>query len=178
MPVQSFNLAANPAAEKRRQGEELLAVIAQQKPDMDDILFLINNGASLAETDRDGNSALMNIVSWGNRRLIETMLEKGADINHRNHRGDTALHRLATGGGPTATFLVEKGADALLANNAGKTPYDIAKAWAQNPLLPVLEPQVQAARAMRATSIDKKLTVSKPFRPLKPLRFRKDAPKS
>lgn len=179
MIAQGFNAAARPVtAAQRQQGEELLAAIARQKPDVDDIRFLITSGASLKETDRNGNSALMATITWGNQPLIELMLRHGADINHQNHRGDTALHRLAAAGGPTATFLVERGADALLPNKEGKTPYDIARRWAQNPLLPLLAEKAAAARALRETSIRKKLTVAKAFKPLKAVRFKAEGRKA
>jgi len=178
MAAARFNAAASPpTALQRACGQNLLSALATQRPNIDDIVYYIEHGASLAETNRDGNSALMIVATWGNIPLLERLIEYGADINQQNSRGDTALHRLAAGGGKVCNFLIDKGADVLRANDAGVTPYDIAKKWAQNPSLPRMEKLVAAAKALCETSIQKKLTVSRPFRPLKPVKFRPDVKK-
>lgn len=179
MTAARFNAAAasSPTALQRQRGQDLLSALALQRPNIDDIVYYIEQGACLAETNREGNSALMIIASWGNIPLLEKLIEHGADINQQNRFGDTALHRLATGGGSTCNFLIDQGADVLRANDAGVTPYDLAKKWAQNPSLPRMEKIAAAAKALRDTSIQKKLTVSRPFRALKPVKFRPDAGK-
>jgi ankyrin repeat protein len=53
-------------------------------------------------------------------------LAHGADVNHQNKQGNTALHFAFTYDptGQLAEFLIEKGADDTLRNAAGATPYD------------------------------------------------------
>ena len=54
---------------------------------------------------------------------IETLLSKGADIDSRDHDGETALIRAAMMNHPEAAeFLIEKGADVNAADRNNKTP--------------------------------------------------------
>jgi ankyrin repeat protein len=56
--------------------------------------------------------------------LIE---ELGADVNMRDHEGNTALHNAATrGDNDMVNFLVSKGADVKAVNRAGQTTVDMA----------------------------------------------------
>ena len=66
------------------------------------------------------------VVGQVNRKLVELVLERGANVNHQNKQGNTALHFAFTydPSGQIAELLIEKGADDTLRNNAGGTPYD------------------------------------------------------
>ena len=60
----------------------------------------------------------------GSLEVVRFLIEKGADINARDDRGETALHSAARGGSLKAVrFLVEKGADINARNMyTNKTP--------------------------------------------------------
>jgi ankyrin repeat protein len=58
---------------------------------------------------------------------MRILLERGADINHKNQAGHTALHGAAYRQAPRiAEFLVENGADLTATNERGWTALDIA----------------------------------------------------
>lgn len=58
---------------------------------------------------------------------IRLCLDKGADINGANSRGETAMHAAAQrGADQIVQFLAERGAKLDLKNKAGKTPLDLA----------------------------------------------------
>lgn len=65
-------------------------------------------------------------VAQVNKKICEMALAHGADVNHQNKQGNTALHFAFTYDptGQLAEFLIEKGADDTLRNAAGATPYD------------------------------------------------------
>jgi ankyrin repeat protein len=61
-----------------------------------------------------------------NKRLVEMLLVRGANINHQNAQGNTALHfALAFDAeGLLGEYLIEHGADDSIENVDGLTPYD------------------------------------------------------
>ncbi|KAE9546613.1 hypothetical protein FO519_010175, partial [Halicephalobus sp. NKZ332] len=63
----------------------------------------------------------------GHIECVRTLVMKGADINHQDHYGRTALHGAAKDGNyEIAKFLVENGANASLKTNNGNTALDLA----------------------------------------------------
>jgi ankyrin repeat protein len=110
--------------------------------------LLLEHGADLALTQRNGSTTLMlaaglgwrfsgNSTPYGDRgsesdavEAIRICLARGADISARNSNGDTALHTAVAGRGSEAIvrLLLEKGADPQARNAKKQTPLDIALA--------------------------------------------------
>jgi ankyrin repeat protein len=58
--------------------------------------------------------------------MVELLIFRGANINHQNAQGNTALHFALTfdSEGALGEYLIEHGADDTLENIHGLTPYD------------------------------------------------------
>lgn len=58
--------------------------------------------------------------------MCDVLLGCGANVNHANKAGNTALHYAFTYDttGQLAEFLIERGADDSLLNKAGASPYE------------------------------------------------------
>ena len=58
--------------------------------------------------------------------MVEFLLTKGANINHRNGNGNTPLHYAMAYDkeGTVGEFLIERGADDTIENKQGLSPYD------------------------------------------------------
>ena len=78
--------------------------------------------------DRRGRVALRRIDSEALALdAVNIVLERGADVNARNQRGDTALHGAAGQNyGSVAKVLAQRGARLDVRNKAGKTPLSAA----------------------------------------------------
>jgi hypothetical protein len=73
--------------------------------------------------DAAGNSLFIVAAQNGNKRICKELLRKGADMDARNDKGNTALHFcFAYGFGELGEYLVEKGADDTIANSDGVAP--------------------------------------------------------
>lgn len=83
---------------------------------------LLDRGIPLNVRDEFGNTILLIACQNGNKRIAKAVLRRGADINARNHKGNTPLHYCYTYGyGDTlGQYLIQKGADYTIRNNAGK----------------------------------------------------------
>lgn len=75
-------------------------------------------------TDRDRNTALIMASKKGNTRIIERLLQAGANPNVKDHLGQTALHWVAEAGdGDCALTLINKGADLDVVDSQTYTPF-------------------------------------------------------
>lgn len=86
----------------------------------------LNLGFKIDTEDEKGNTLLLVAAQNTNRRLVELLLFRGANINHQNAQGNTALH-FAMAYDPEGTlgeYLIEHGANDTLENIHGLTPYD------------------------------------------------------
>lgn len=79
----------------------------------------------------DGRSftAMHTACRHGNPRVVITLIEVGgANVNQRGFAGATPLHVSAVHGhASVTTVLLDKGADASLTDDRGRTPSDVAK---------------------------------------------------
>ena len=84
--------------------------------------WLINKGFTLAETDNDGNTALLFAAWGGHRSLMEYLLRYGASLDEKNHNGHSVFLSAANGGRiEIVEWLLEQGFDIDETNNNGDT---------------------------------------------------------
>lgn len=83
-------------------------------------------GFALDAEDERGNTLLLLACQNSNRRLVEMLLVRGANVNHQNAQGNTALHYALAFDkeGTLGEYLIERGADDTLENLDGLSPYD------------------------------------------------------
>jgi len=107
-------------------------------PDLDTVFSQARNGRvkrvedslnaefPVDSVDEKGTTLLLLAAQNVNRKLMELALNRGADINHQNTAGNTALHFAMAydAEGSLAEFLIQKGANDALENNEGLTCYD------------------------------------------------------
>ena len=86
----------------------------------------LDKGIPIDVRDPYGNTLLIIACQNGNKRVAKLLLRRGANINGRNHKGNTPLHYcFHYGYGDTlGQYLVTKGADNSARNNAGRLPWD------------------------------------------------------
>ncbi|CAH1784284.1 unnamed protein product [Owenia fusiformis] len=94
------------------------------------VLSLLCHGAKVNETDKKGNTALHLAVFSGRSDLIDILLQYGSEVNTQNSDGNTALHISCQSTSDGQMFILLKllkaEANALIKNNEGRTPLDIA----------------------------------------------------
>ena len=107
-------------------------------PDLDTVFSQARNGRikRLEESlnaefpidaeDEHGNTLLLLSCQNVNRKLVEMLLSRGANINHQNAQGNSPLHFAMAYDteGTLGEFLIQKGADDSLENVDHMTPYD------------------------------------------------------
>jgi ankyrin repeat protein len=94
--------------------------------------LLIEHGADLEAPSRHetiaGVRPLGTAAFVRSPRLVELLLDAGADPNGRNEGGFTALHSAAQNGdAATARVLLAHGAESSLADGQGRRPADLAR---------------------------------------------------
>jgi ankyrin repeat protein len=91
-----------------------------------DIERLLDRGIPINVRDEYGNTLLTVACQNGSKRVAKIVLRRGADINSRNHKGNTPLHYCYHYGyGDTlGQYLMSKGADASVRNNSGLPCWD------------------------------------------------------
>jgi ankyrin repeat protein len=91
---------------------------------------LLGSGASLNETDKEGQTALHLAAEGSTDRhalVMDRLIEAGADIEARNGRGETPLHRaFDLGRKVSAAYLLVACANPYAENRDGKLPMDLA----------------------------------------------------
>ena len=93
---------------------------------------LIEAGANLEQKMQDNATALLCAASSGSLKIMEVLLEHGAEMSVRSDLGDTPLHRLCRNPGrgfeAAASLLLQHGADETVRNKRGQIPLDIVNA--------------------------------------------------
>jgi hypothetical protein len=119
-------MAATPRTTKRIQDAFSLARHNRYE-DLKEILECDSPPFHPDTSDPKGNSILLVACQNGLKRIVKLALKCGADINHRNGAGNTALHFCYMYGfGKTlGTYLMEKGADETIRNRRSQTCFDV-----------------------------------------------------
>lgn len=93
---------------------------------------LIKAGANLEQKTQDNATALLCAASAGSLKIMEVLLEHGAEVSVRSDLGDMPLHRLCRNPGrgfeAAASLLLQHGADETVRNKRGQIPLDIVNA--------------------------------------------------
>ena len=85
--------------------------------------------AILDKRDRYGNTPLMRAAGRGHKDMVETLLDRGADISQKNHEGWTVLIFAAKGGhNDVIELLLEKGVVVDEKSRVGRTALTFAAA--------------------------------------------------
>jgi ankyrin repeat protein len=104
-------------------------ITAAKKGDLESVRMLVARDRSLIDaTDKHGSTPL-HCAAWkGNARMVEELLELGANIdaqNENDHYGTTALHAAAHGNrAGVVAVLLAYGADRNVTNRQGRTPLE------------------------------------------------------
>jgi hypothetical protein len=94
------------------------------KDDLDGIMEL---SALYNQRDRDGLSPLMHASSFGSERCMLQMIKSGANPHLPDSMGNRALHWAVMNAKLRATeILLYFGADGMVKNNAGVTPFSLS----------------------------------------------------
>jgi len=101
------------------------------------IVAALKRGADIHATDKNGVTALHHAVRFRSPAAVQTLIERGANVNQVCRRnGSTPLHRAVTQTGAPGTagrqtaaleiisLLLEAGADPSITNKSGKKPAD------------------------------------------------------
>lgn len=87
-----------------------------------------NKGLKINERDNLGNTLLHRISNKGKEKLIELLIDLGADLNLQNVKGDTPLHILLKNQIPINYHkLMEHCPNLFIRNKLGKTPLFYAR---------------------------------------------------
>ncbi|KAB8208120.1 hypothetical protein BDV34DRAFT_58181 [Aspergillus parasiticus] len=91
--------------------------------------LLLDGGAGVDWTDRQGNTALSCAAENGHERLVRQLLQRGAGLESRDSGGMNPLLRAAMAGHePIVNLLLNCGACIEVVDDAGRTPLLLAEA--------------------------------------------------
>ncbi len=118
---QTFNQtgARVPAEQARNYGRDLLETLRKQMPDMDDVRWLVRNGAALDMQDARGDTALHMAIRMQLKDIVTDMLRGKPDVNIPNKAGNTPVILAATGGSEILRAVIDAGAVINHRNNGG-----------------------------------------------------------
>jgi ankyrin repeat protein len=87
----------------------------------------LNSGFPINFSDPTGTTLLMTACRCEQRRIVEVLVTRGADVNLQNELGNTALHIcfLVKESEHIADFLIAHGADDTIKNFEDLTAYEV-----------------------------------------------------
>lgn len=96
-----------------KNGENVLHNIVRKEKQADIIKYFLLKGVDVNKEDNEGNTPFMNAALSNNEALVINMLlERVKEINHKNKKGVTALAQAFKGNKPEVIgLLLDKGAD-------------------------------------------------------------------
>ncbi|MFD2334588.1 ankyrin repeat domain-containing protein [Cohnella sp. GCM10020058] len=95
-------------------------IVSAEKGDVKRVLKLLEDGADINATDRDGRTAVVAATYHNRAEVVKALIEKGADINIRDHRlNNVLLYAGAEGYLDIVKLAIEAGADSRLTNRFG-----------------------------------------------------------
>lgn len=103
-----------------------LAAFYRQK---DAVVYLLDKGANpnLRSRNNMSNLPIHAAAAGGNREILAMLIDRGADINARQHGGWTPLHSSAqSGDAETVKLLLSRGAEVDAQAENGQTALDLA----------------------------------------------------
>eukprot|EP00903_Cladosiphon_okamuranus_P015481 g14292.t1 len=118
--------------------EESAAAIREGIPDIDTAFSqarhgkkkrleeTLNTGFDINAEDHMGNTLLLVAVQQLQMPVVEFLVQRGANVNHSNATGNTALHFAMSydTSGKMGEYLINNGADDTIENKQGLSPYD------------------------------------------------------
>ena len=125
-----------------RGNNSLHLEIQKDKPDISRVKLLLDAGANIHATNKNGWTPLHYAASEGHTAIATLLVDKGADVNViDNLTGSTPLHFASRGGYiAIATLLVEIGADLNAKDNiCGLTPLHMAAEKGHTEVVKLLE---------------------------------------
>ena len=107
---------------------QLTPLLVASELNFDMVKLLVNHGAKVNVSDRDGITPLMRAVTLRDLHMVQLLLDAGAQINVKDNRGHTALtHAVLRSDAPILRLLIERGADVDVVAAMGTTPWSIAQ---------------------------------------------------
>jgi ankyrin repeat protein len=105
--------------------------------------FLISIGCDINKGDVDrGVTPLQAAALKNNLKMAEILLAAGAEVDKKDREGNTPLIEavfVCEGDISMAALLLQHGADAFCCNNAGVSPYELAKTTNKKNLINLFE---------------------------------------
>ncbi len=99
-----------------------------EKKRIDIVKFLLEKGADINKTDKDGWTALHWAAWSGMGNIVDLLLNSNANVNTLDKNGQSALMVASIrGNNEIVSMLLAKGADKSFKNKEGKSAYDLAE---------------------------------------------------
>ena len=109
-----------------KNGDEDTALMEAMYADPYTVEVLIKGGADVDIADKYGDTPLLMAVHDGDVKMTKTLLSLGANVNQKNHEGESALMHAMEYDVQIVEDLIEAGADVNAVDNSG----DTVLAWA------------------------------------------------